>query len=408
MDGRSGAAGLIVSVAVIAPGGRGYYFGGALFVSTMTAVLVLALWSGAHGPLRALGWGPLVWIGTISYGIYLWHWPITLWLGARDPTQQLIVARRVAAIALTVAAAAVSFYALERPIRRAGAQGHPAGAWLRRPRNVLIAVPVALTFVACTSIAATRAPPPPAGAPVIMMVGDSVPKQIIVPLEKATQDEGWRFVDGAAGGCPASGEQPVDQDGVRWTLDRCELRVVQKQDRAVATAEPDIVVWWDRASISSFLAPDGSIVVAGSDAFWRTRRAALAATVRRLSANGAVVVLVATEPLGKSFDRSNRWLVYVADRYFDLTEQWNAVMRRYAQQHPDIAAYVSITDAVCHSPVTSPCDDAIGDGFARTDGVHYDGPNGAVGVRALIDALRPMIDRVRSDGSTSGSPSDAS
>ena len=31
-------------------------------------------------PARALAWRPLVAVGRVSYGVYLYHWPIYLWL----------------------------------------------------------------------------------------------------------------------------------------------------------------------------------------------------------------------------------------------------------------------------------------------------------------------------------------
>ena len=53
------------------------------------ALLVLLAGDGAmSGPVgRALQWRPLVWIGGISYGLYLWHWPVLKGLVALDPRQ---------------------------------------------------------------------------------------------------------------------------------------------------------------------------------------------------------------------------------------------------------------------------------------------------------------------------------
>lgn len=67
---------------------------------------------------RILGSGPAVWLGSISFGMYLWHWAIIAalvtsvdWFDGL-PT----VARDLILFALSVAAGAASWYAIERPL----------------------------------------------------------------------------------------------------------------------------------------------------------------------------------------------------------------------------------------------------------------------------------------------------
>src|SRR5690606_28010294 len=80
-----------------------YYHGGSL-VHAAAACLVLT--AALHpGPLRSvLGVGPMAWIGRLSYGLYLFHWPIIVWLvPTRVPLDGL--ALDAARIGLTVVAA---------------------------------------------------------------------------------------------------------------------------------------------------------------------------------------------------------------------------------------------------------------------------------------------------------------
>src|SRR5205823_6899804 len=94
------------------------YRGGFVLASLSVVVVIVSVTQPDRGLLgRALSWSPLRWIGMISYGLYLWHWPVYLTLtGARtglDGNALLFVR-----LAVTTAFATASFYLVERPIRR--------------------------------------------------------------------------------------------------------------------------------------------------------------------------------------------------------------------------------------------------------------------------------------------------
>ena len=89
-----------------------------MLVTLATLLLVMSLWLG-HGGIvkRSLGWAPIAWIGVVSYGAYLWHWPLVVWLGANEGTGATVT-RRLGVIVSTFAIAAISYRLIESPIRR--------------------------------------------------------------------------------------------------------------------------------------------------------------------------------------------------------------------------------------------------------------------------------------------------
>lgn len=82
-----------------------------------TALLILSGQSQQTYVARLLSFRPIVWIGLISYSLYLWHWPIIV-LSRIGLGMQFTLEVRVAIIAISFALAIISWYVIERPFRQ--------------------------------------------------------------------------------------------------------------------------------------------------------------------------------------------------------------------------------------------------------------------------------------------------
>jgi peptidoglycan/LPS O-acetylase OafA/YrhL len=401
-----GVTGLIAGLVMVAAFPSSYYRGGAVLISIATVAAIGPLWVGRGGALgRALGWGPITWVGTISYGAYLWHWPVIMWMGARAPDRPPSVVTSLAVIALTFAIASVSYRYVEEPIRHGlpivlGARGRTG----RRVgvRLTLLAVPITLLTVIGISLAATRVPPIAPSEPVMMFVGDSVPLHLSVAMDGALAERGWRLVTSVSGACPVTAETPARKDGTSALRksDPCTDERIHEQDRIVREADPDLILWWDRWSLSDFLTSDDEVVRSGTPRFWQLRKRGLRLAVDRLSSHGATVVLIATEPPGVAItharcteSRCHRWVRFQLEHYDDVTRRWNDVLRAFAEDHPDDAVFLSVTDVVCVEDV-APCDDSIGGTPARPDGTHYEGAGEDLVIETLLKRLATEMDDV--------------
>lgn len=93
---------------------------------------------------RFLSLRPIVWLGVVSYGIYLWHLPLGQWLTRSmspevAPLDRMLILLGVGT-ALTLVWSAISHRFVEQPfLRRKGARGAdaPAAVVLPRPRPAL-------------------------------------------------------------------------------------------------------------------------------------------------------------------------------------------------------------------------------------------------------------------------------
>lgn len=107
--------GILISFFMARHFGAFVYNGGFTLISIGTAVLILDLVLFPSNLSRCFEYAPLVWIGKISYGLYLWHFPIfeatrKLFEGKMSP-----VFYEITGVVVTLLVATVSYYFLEQP-----------------------------------------------------------------------------------------------------------------------------------------------------------------------------------------------------------------------------------------------------------------------------------------------------
>ncbi|MFJ7206569.1 acyltransferase family protein [Streptomyces sp. NPDC098789] len=123
---------LLAAAWVLVPGtGQVFLFQGGLLLHSAAAAALITLLARAPGtPLgRVLGLRPLTALGELSYGLYLWHWPLILLLDHAGP-QLPGWARTPCLVALSVAVAALSKRFLEDPVRYRARWAHGRGGAL--------------------------------------------------------------------------------------------------------------------------------------------------------------------------------------------------------------------------------------------------------------------------------------
>jgi peptidoglycan/LPS O-acetylase OafA/YrhL len=82
------------------------------------ALTVLAVVTAGDSRLAgALSFAPLVWLGTVSYSLYVWHYGIFFTIERRDPSWPGPV-RLVVGVAAALVVSAASYYLVERPFLR--------------------------------------------------------------------------------------------------------------------------------------------------------------------------------------------------------------------------------------------------------------------------------------------------
>jgi peptidoglycan/LPS O-acetylase OafA/YrhL len=99
---------------------RGLFYGGYTLLALCSALVILAVSCGFYG-CRSVSWvlrrPALVWVGKLSYGLYLWHFVmLNIHVEALANVPPLIVAASAVVLAFVIASA--SYYWVEKPFLR--------------------------------------------------------------------------------------------------------------------------------------------------------------------------------------------------------------------------------------------------------------------------------------------------
>ena len=102
---------------------------GGIALASLAALAVLLAAVCDTDVARMLEWRPIVYLGSRSYGVYLWHWPLIVLIGAPSAAEGVRAAasRGAVELVLPIVLAALSYRFVARPARRFD----PRAAWAR-------------------------------------------------------------------------------------------------------------------------------------------------------------------------------------------------------------------------------------------------------------------------------------
>jgi len=210
-----GMVALAISVAAWRLAGvtDGWIAGGGLAAFAVVSAVFVRAASRPGLMASALSFAPLRWLGLISYGLYLYHWPVVVIMG---PTRLDWgpVALFGARVAISLALAAVSYWLIEQPLRRRWPQVPDRkviligfAALAVSLAIVLLAVPPAADQTAASEPAPAvvkTAPvqdPVVAGPPSVVLLGDSLPAFLVRDGGAALDPDEVTLVNGTLEAC---------------------------------------------------------------------------------------------------------------------------------------------------------------------------------------------------------------
>lgn len=414
----------------------GYYallptIGAGLFIAGGVA-------AGSRGPVALIGNRFMLFIGYLTYSLYLWHWPLLI--VAREHFGGISVATGLAIVTLSVIPAWLTFHLVENPLRRSKAMARDPRMALSLGANAtLLGVAAGLALVVVFSRAAVPAPvsadgagvlsssptTDPAGDPVdrvsggitpdpleatkdvpelyaegcqvavdssepvscsygdesaattIAVVGDSKAAQWVPAFQLLAEQHDWHVVTYTKSACPLATVE-ISLDGAVY--DTCREWTDKVLERLTGPDGPDVVVTAGQRSSGVVGGEDGDLELSGE-----AMQSALVDTWSTLEEAGVKVVSLADTP--QTFTE-----VYacVDEHPDDLTactyDRAKGIAASGAPTQQAAAAragipFVDLTDYICPAAA---CPPVIGNVLIYRQGSHL--------TKTYVETLAPRLD----------------
>ena len=376
------------------------YRGGFIVFAGAIAVVIVAITTPIRSPLtRALSIKWVRWVGAISYGLYLWHWPIQV-IFSESRTGLSGWSLTALKVTATFGVSALSYYLIEMPVRRAKFSKSVA----------LVAAPASFILVAVITIVATAggtsAPRFLTSSPnkilessnsagttlpnismlpsPILLVGDSVADTIGPALVAEGAKEGLSVTSSARSGCGLIIGIPTAPDGVPvpWGKN-CSDGVTEFLTSRIVENNPALVIWHSSWETASRIVDDQFYKFGTKEADTLILKE-IDKSVDILRSQGAQVVLMTNPPRAE-----NTSVLARSDEEDAQIEHLNGLFFRYAFTHPEVRV-LDLTPIVC--PNGSPCGEYVDGVRPRPrDGGHYEGDGPAWVAPKIIKALKDLM-----------------
>ena len=381
------AAAAVIGVAwVHGNSGRWLYQGGLGGLAVLAALVlaVVTVQPSAHLS-RVLSVRPLIAIGVMSYGVYLYHWPLFLWL---SPERTHLDGLPLFAVRLVVtfAAATASYFLIERPYRRRRwafswrALGAIAAVGVIVLATIALPLPKRLdrreTAAAVQTISVSR-PAPAIVLPAtvrpprrLLVVGDSVMQKLGPGFEHEAPD-GVTVVDGGMTFCEGSESIPTFKIGRQLVPDRCADWRTRWTSQATKMRADGVMILFGVSTNQRLIADEYRMSCDPLYDAWLQN--SFTDMLRTLQTFGPVWLVL------PPYDRT-MGVITDRDAHTDCTVQdFRAAVAAAAPN----AAVVDLHNFVCPNGPED-CIDEVNGVKLRPDGLHYAGPGADIIAQWLL------------------------
>ncbi|HEY5156155.1 MAG TPA: acyltransferase family protein, partial [Acidimicrobiales bacterium] len=389
LAGLAAAVALAAALVTVSLDTGAIYRGGLWVAAGLTVVLVVA--ARVPGPLgRALSWKPLTALGLVSYGVYLYHWPLFIWLSP-EATGMDGARLAVVRLAATAVLAVGSYVLVEQPVRH---RRWPVGG----ARSLVVATAVGAVVVLCsvmvgsgaqaravvstpdialpTTSVPAGAPDAPASAAAVavgpphrvLFLGDSMLHDAFPAMQA---DLAAQRIDSSAIGGP--GQSLMSSQGA-WLNELAD---------AVTAQDPDVVVLESCCGTEEpWIGPDGQREDSASFAYWDAWRQLAGQATERAGAHGARVVWVLPPPADG--DKS-LWYGAIRERMVNVAQVERAIVAADPRVGLIDWGVLAAPDGTYAASLPDTSGNAVE--IRAADGVHFSPAGQALQARVTVEQL---------------------